>query len=310
MASPLTSSQFVRLLDERLTLVEENKWMELSSMIPTLYNVQSTNSAWEEYYSVGAVPDIPEFNGKISYLSIAPGYHTKIEPKEYSGGLQFERKLIDDKKYSVLDSRVEGLVTAAHRTQEKLGVRPFAYSTSTAFDFMTSEEGVALVSDSHSTKSGTSTASGFDNAGTTALSKTALAAARLAMKQFRNDISERIEISENLAIICPENLVDTAREIVGTPAGYEPTTTSANQINVAYNRYKIIPYPRLDDYDTNNWFLVDLDAMKKDLLWLNRITPETQHTVDFDTYIMKAAIYFRVAFGWKDWRWIYGSIVA
>ena len=201
-------------------MVEEAKYNELSSMIPQLYNVQSSDSAWEEYFAVGAVPDIPEFTGKVSYLPIAPGFHTLIEPKEYSGGLQVERKLIDDKKYAVLDRRAEGLVTSAHRTKEKLGVKAFANAFSTAFDFMQSEEGVSLCSSSHTTKSGTSTASGFDNSGTSALTKTSVAATRLLMRQFRNDISERIEVSDNLALVVPDNLADAAEEIVGTPSGF------------------------------------------------------------------------------------------
>lgn len=306
MGSPLDSSQFVRLLDERLREVAENEYSELSSMIPSLYRILPSDSAWEEFYSVGAVPDIPEFNGKISYLGIAPGYHTKIEPKEYAGGIQAERKLIDDKKYNVLDDRARGLMQAASRVREKKGVRVFAYIDSTAFDFMESEEGVALASSAHLTKAGTSTTYGFDNSGTSAFSKTSVAATRLLMRKFRNDISERIEIGDNLALIVPDNLADDAYELVGTPSGFQ---TGASDKNMEYKRYSVIPYLRLDDYDTNNWFMVDMANMKKNLLWIDRISPETKNTVDFETYMVKQAVYFRCAAGFIDWRWIYAHIV-
>lgn len=306
MGNPLDSAQFVRLLDMRLREVENNKYKELKSMIPELYNVINSDSAWEEFFQVGDVPDIPEFTGKVSYLSVSPGYHLKIEPKEYSAGLQVERKLLDDEKYGVISTKAERLVTAAHRTQEKKAVRPFAFAFSTAFDYMESEEGIALCG-SHTTKSGTSTASGFDNSGTSALSKTSVAATRLLMRRFRNDISERIELSDNLGLIVPDNLADAAAEIVGTPKSLD---TAEGNINTQYNRYKVIPYLRLDDYDTNNWFMVDLDAMKQDLLWVNRIPIETKRTVDFETYLLKMAVYFRIAYGWKDWRWCYGHAVS
>ncbi|MCK5616848.1 hypothetical protein KAR91_84080, partial [Candidatus Pacearchaeota archaeon] len=244
---------------------------------------------------------------KISYLGVAPGYHIKIEPKEYAGGIQFERKLIDDKKYSVLDNRVGGLMTAAQRTREKLGAQLFVNAFSTAFDFMTSEEGQALCSSSHSTKSGTSTASGFDNAGTSALNPTNVAATRIIMRGFRNDISERIDIGDDLALIVPDNLADRAHEIVGTPKGLD--TTEGN-INVQHGRHEVIPYLRLDDYDTNNWFMVDKKKMKEDAVWIDRVKPETKNTVDFNTYILQTAIYFRCAYGFKDWRWIYGHQVS
>lgn len=307
MASPLDSAQFVRLLDQRLREVAEAKYRDLPSKKETLFRVIPSNSAWEEFYSVGSVPDIPEFNGKLSYLGIAPGYHTKVEPKEYAGGIQSERKLLDDKKYSVLDSRAEGLMEAAHRVQSKLEARPFNYAFSTAFDFMESEEGVALCSDSHTTKSGTSTSSGFDNAGSTALSKSAVAATRLLMRKFRNDISERIEIGDDLMLIVPDALADTAYEIVGTDRGLY---TAEHTTNVQYQRHEVLPYLRLDDYDANNWYMVWKGQMKKDLIWVDRIMPELKNTVDFETYMVKHAVYFRCAWGFIDWRWIYGHNVS
>lgn len=307
MGSPLDSAQFVRLLDKRLRVVSENKYKELKSMIPMLFNMLSTDSAWEEFYSVGSTPDIPEFNGKLSYLGLAPGFNTRIEHKEYAAGIQSERKLIDDKKYGVLDNRASGLMEAAHRTREKKGVRAFANAFSTAFDYMESEEGVALCSTSHLTKAGTPTTSGFSNAGSTAASKTAVAATRLLMRKFRNDISERIDIGDDLAIVSPDNLVDTFEEIVGTPAGYD---TAAMDKNMDYKRYEIIPYMRLDDYDTNNWFMVWKSQMKKDLIWMDRIMPELKNTIDFETYAIKHAIYFRCSYGFIDWRFIYGHNVS
>jgi len=218
-----------------------------------------------------------------------------------------ERKLIDDKKYKVLDSRAEALMTAAQRTREKKAARVFTGAFSTAYDFMESEEGVALCSNSHTTKSGTSTSSGFDNLTTTALSKTSLAANRLAMRLFRNDISERIDIGDDLAIVVPDALADVAYEIVGTPAGYG---TAHLDKNMDYGRYEVIPYMRLDDNDTNNYFLVWKSQMKKDLFWIDRIAPEVNNTVDFETFMIKHSIYFRIAYGWQDWRWCMGAQVS
>ena len=307
MASPLDSSQFVKLLDTRLKEVSEAKYKDLPTMIDKIYNVIKSDSAWEEFYSVGAVPDIPEFNGKVSYLGVHPGFHIKVEPKEFAGGVQSERKLIDDKKFSVLDSRAEGLMVSAHRVREKQGVKLFSNAFSTAYDYMTNEEGVALCSDSHTTKSGTSTSSGFDNAGTSALSKTSVAATRILMRKFRNDISERIEISDHLALVVPDNLADTAEEIVGTPKGYD---TAALDKNTQYGRYEVIPYLRLDDTDTNNWYMVDKDAMKNDAIFVDRMKAEINNTVDFETYMLRTSAYMRCAYGWKDWRFVFGHNVS
>jgi phage major head subunit gpT-like protein len=273
-----------------------------------MFRVVDSDSAWEEFYDVGSVPDIPEFNGKLSTLSVAAGFHKIIEPKEFGAKIDIERKLVDDKKYGVLDNFASKLMTSAQRTREKTGVKLFSNSFSTAYDFMTkNEEGVALCSSSHTTKSGTSTATGFDNAGTSALSKTTVAATRILMRGFRNDISERIEISDNLGLIVPDNLADIAEEINGTPKGYD---TAALDKNTQAGRYEVIPYLRLDDTDTNNWFMVDLDAQKESAIWLDRITPEISSTVDFNTYLKEVALYMRHAYGYIDWRWVYGHAVS
>ncbi len=307
MPSPLDSAQFVRLMDKRLRKVVEAPFKELPTMIPEVYNVMSTDSAWEEFMDIGAVPDVPEFSGQITYLSIAPGFNTKIEPKEYAGGLQFERKLLDDKKYPVLDQRSKGLGTAAQRTREKLGVRIFAYGFSTAFDFMTSEEGIALCG-SHLTKAdGVSTATGFSNSGTSAFSKTSVAATRLLMRRFKNDIGQRIDLGDDLELWVPDNLADLAYTIVRTKEGLD---SADKNVNMQYGRYEVKPYLRLDDYDTNNWFMTSKSQRKNDFLWLDRIKPESKFTVDFDTYISKEAIYFRCAYGWIGWRGLYGHNVS
>ena len=307
MANPLDSAPFVRLLVADLREVSENAYNELPSMIPTLYRLLDSDSAWEEFYNVGDVPDIPEFNGKITYLARYPGYHTKIEPKEYAGGLQWERKFLDNKKYAVLRNESAGLMRAAHRVREKLGAGIFTGAFSSAFSFMESEEGVSLCSTAHLTKSGTSTASGFSNSGTTAFSKTGVAATRILMRKFRSDISERIDIGDNLALIVPDYLADDAYELVKTPKGMD---SAESNVNMAYGRYKVIPYMRLDDSDTNNWYMVDLDRMKQDLIWIDRIGPEPKTTVDFETYIVKQAVYMNVGYGFKNWRWIYGNNVS
>jgi len=308
MGVPITSSQQVMLLQANLREVGENKYKELKSMIPKMFRVVKSESAWEEFYDISSVPDIPEFNGKLSTLSVAAGFHKIIEPKEYGAKIDVERKLIDDKKYAVLDNMAEKLMNSAHRTREKTGVKLFANAFSTAYDFMTkNEEGVALCSSSHTTKSGTSTASGFDNSGTSALSKTTVAATRILMRQFRNDISERIEISDNLGLVVPDSLADIAEEINGTPKSMD---TAEGNINTQAGRYEVIPLLRLDDTDTNNWFMVDLDAQKESAIWLDRVMPEISSTVDFNTYLKEIALYMRHAYGYIDWRWCYGHAVS
>lgn len=308
MPNPLTSSQFVRLLDNRLREVSQDTITEMhkkETTITDFYRTLDSQGAFEEFYEIGALPDIPEFNGKLEYLSVAPGYYVKIEPKEYAGGITFERKLLDDKKYSVMNDRAGMLANSAVRVQMKIAIRPFAYAFSSAFDYMNSEEGVALCSDSHTTKAGVSTSSGFDNAGTSALTPTAVEATRIAMRRFRNDIGERILIDPDTLVV-PDSLEQKALEITQTDKGlYSAEGTK----NVQSGRWKVKVVPRLDDYDTNNWFMTDSTLQKRFLVWIDRVKPEPNNTIDFETFQIKHSVYFRCANGFLNWRWIMGHAV-
>jgi phage major head subunit gpT-like protein len=314
MGNPLASSQFMRLMDDRLRKVQVDAFKELPSMIDKIYGVIKSDKAWEEFYGVGAVPDIPTFSGTLEYLGVAPDYYTRIEPKEFAGGIQIERKLLDDDRYDVIKGRQNGLVESLHRVREKYGAQGLAYAFSSAFTFMSNEEGVSLCSTAHTTKAGTSTASGFSNAGSTAISKTAIGATRILMRQFRNDIGSRVVIEPDTLIV-PDTQFDAACEALGysgdTGASSMLDPDSGNgKINSQYKRFKVIPYPRLDDYSTKSWYMVDSKRMKEFLIWLERIAPEISTTKDFDTFMFKQAIYARFGYGWLNWRFIYGHNVS
>jgi len=305
--SPLNSAAFRKLLSKDMEEVSENAFNDLPQQGKGLYRTLSTAEATTEFYSVGGLADIPEFNGKLSYLGVSPGYWTKIEPKEFGAGVITERKFIDDNQWPVLRNHATSLVASNVRTQEKYRARPFNYMFTGAFDFMQSEENLSLCNDSHTTKSGTSTTSGFDNKGTSALDKTSVAATWLAMRRFRDMDSERIEMSDNYMLVVPDALGDAAEEIAGTQKSLD---TVEGNINPQYGRYKVFRYMRLDDYDTNNWSMVNVDQMKKYLLWIDRISQETDTIIDFETKAVKHSIYSRWGYGFKDWRWIYGHSVS
>jgi len=306
LVSPLNSAAFVKLLKKDMFEVSDKVYNELPQQGKELYRVISPDEAVTEFYGVSGLPDIPEFNGKLSYLGRAPGYYTKIEPKEFAAGVITERKFIDDNQWPVLRDHASELVRANARTQEKYRARVFNYAFSAAFEFMQSEENLSLCNDSHTTKSGTSTSSGFDNKGTSALDKTSVATTWLAMRQFRDSMSERIEMSDNYMLIVPDTLGDTAETIVGTVKSLD---TAEGDINPQYGRYRVFRYMRLDDYSTTNWFMVNVDIMKKMLIWIDRIANETDTIVDFETKSVKHSIYSRWGYGHKDWRWIYGHNV-
>lgn len=316
MANPMNSAQFMRLLDDRIRIVYKDKYSFLKSMIDRFFGVISSDKAWEEFFGIGAVPDIVPFNGKLEYFTVAPDFYTRIEPKEFAGAIAVERSLLDNDRYGVIKTRQEGLVDSEVRVREKYGVQPFAYAFSSAYTFMAeNEEGVSLCSSSHTTKADVSTSTGFDNSGTSALNKTNIAATRILMRQFRSNIGERCGNIEPDTIIVPDNLYAAACEALGYDAdtgavsALDPDSAN-NKINSQYKRFTVVPHPLLDDYDTNNWFMADSKLMKQYLLWINRIAPEIETTRDFETKQFKQSLYTVWGWGHTDWRWVYGHAVS
>ncbi len=311
MANPLTSPAFVKALQKELREISNDaiKYNDINEPLDQIFDVVTDSTrAWEEYMSVSALGDIPAFNGRLTTLGLTPGYSTKIEPAEYAAKVVMERKLFDDLQYNILLDRQEQLVKSALRIRNKHKVAILGNATSAAFDYMPAqEEGVALASNSHTTRvSGVSTASGFDNLGTSALNAVSVAAARIIMRKFRQANGERIDTGDNYALLVPDDLSFKAHEIIKTTNQVDSANNNANQQN---GLYTIISSLRLSDYSTSSWGMIDLSTAKKNFKWIQRVSAETNNTVDFDTLSMENSVYERHAGGFIDWRSYYHSNV-
>jgi len=307
MGNPLTSKQAVRLLDDRLTKLYWDRYNGLPKVRDQLFTTVNDSRAWLEYYAMGGVPDPAEMNGTITYQAVSPGYHQKIEPKEYAGGITIERRLLDTDRYDIVDRLPTGLATAANRKMNKIAHEPFIYHDSSAFTFLTSEEGVALCSNSHTTKAdGVSTSTGFDNLSTLAFDAVNLETVRIQSRGLKDDIGERIDTNFD-TIIHGTNDEEAVWEVMKTEGKLDEAN---NNLNFQRGRWKSICLPLLDDYDTNDWFIVDSSLMKEQLIWHQGVPLEFNNTTDFDTMMRKYADYFVCGWGFTDWRFIIGASVS
>jgi len=177
-----------------------------------------------------------------------------------------------------------------------------AFATSS--DFYVNSESVALCSNSHTTTSGASTASGYDNLTTSALSATAVAAARIQFVGFRGDQAERINCMPN-ELLFPPNLYEEAYEIINASGKVD---TDLNNPNVHQGQYKGIEWNYLTD--TNDWWMMDSAARGTMLHWVDRIPLEFAFIEDFDTLVGKWRAYMRYAHAHTNWRFILGAQVS
>jgi hypothetical protein len=306
MAVPHTSGQFGDLLDPRFQRIFHEEYDQLPDYLPDLFTMPPDNGRSDMRWSqVGAYGDIPAFTGSVTYQSAAQGFDTTATHIEFASGIQVERKLFDDDQYNIMDLRPAGLAESAQRTRQKHGARILNNAFSTDTFFYNNSEGVALCSNSHTTNaSGVSTATGFDNLVTTALSATALAAARIQMVGFRDDVGNRISIVPDELWI-PPGLYEQAFEIV---ASMGKVDTANNNRNVHQGAYTVKEWIYLTD--TNNWFLCDSGMRRKSVFWVDRVPVEFAFAEDIDTLVAKWRLYERYSNAWINWRWILGASVS
>lgn len=306
MAMPHQSGAFGDLLDIRFQRIFFERFKQLADMIPTLYNMTPHNGrdvmSWSQ---IGALGDWSAFSGRVEYDSMTQGYDTQMTYVEFASGIQVTRQLFDDDQFNVMDRKPSGLATAAQRTRQKHAARPFNNAFSVDNYFFNATEGVATCSASHTTPAaGVSTATGFSNITTSALSATAVAAARINFVKFRDDRGNRMDVMPD-EILIPPDLYETGYEIIQSSGKVD---SANNNRNVHEGSYKLVEWNYLTD--TNNWFLMDSSGRKENLIWSDRVPIEFAYAEDLDTIIAKWRGYMRYANAVPDWRWILGGSVS
>lgn len=305
MAVPHRTENFGDLLDIRFQRIFNDQYNQLPDMVGELFTYETPNGrSTMQWSSVGTLPDLEQFTGTIGYQSQHQGYDVTAAVLEFAGGTQVERKLFDWDQYNIMDQRPRALATAAQRTRQKHAAEILNRAFTVNSDFFTHTEGVAMCSNSHTTTSGASTSSGFDNLGTAAMSAVSVQAARLQMRGYRGDQGERITIAPD-ELWYPPDLEETAFEIISSSGKVD---TALNNKNINEGRYRGYDWEYLTD--TNNWFMVDGTMRRQNLFWVDDLPIEFGMIEDFDTLVAKFRAYTRYTMAWIDWRFIYGAQVS
>lgn len=279
---------------------------QLPTNIPALYDMPDKGPRGDsvKYSQVGTMGDWTQFTGTVPYNTISQGYDVTMTHVEFANGFQLERKLLDDDLYHIYSGRPKGLASSYNRTREGHGARTFNNAFSVDTFFSNNTEAVALCSNSHTTTSGASTTTGFDNLITSAFSAVALATAYIQMSQFRGDQAERFQVNPN-EILYPVDLYEAVFEVVNSMGKVD---TDLNNPNVHHGAYDMIRWNYLTD--TNNWFVMDSRLRREFLKWHDRIPVEFTFAEDQDTISAKWRGYARYTLGYVDWRFILGAQVA
>jgi len=306
MAVPSVSTNFGDLLDPRFQRIFHEQYRQLPNMLPKFYNFEPHNGRDNMTWSgVGAFGDWEQFTGSVNYDDVTQAYDTTLTWLEFTSGFQVERKLFDDDQFNIMEQRPRGLATAYQRTRQKHGARFFNNAFSNDLFFAVNTEGVAPCSNSHTTNAaGVDTTTGFDNLTTAALSATAVNAAVIQMRKFRDDRGNRMTITPNTMLV-PIDLREEAFEIVMSQGKVD---TANNNKNIHFEAFDTVEWEYLTD--TNNWFVMDTVNMNQMLYWVDRVESEFAMAEDIDTLIAKWRGYARYGAAWIDWRFINGASVS
>ncbi len=308
MPVPHSSGNFGDLIDKRITKLFYDELKMLLDYVGTLFSIETSSDAYEISSEVGALDDFTEFTGIVSYGSQNQGYDVRASHLEFSKGIQVERRLYDDDRHGVWQKRPIELANSWNRTRQKDAARLLNNAFSVDTKFYTHSEGVALCSDSHTTNSGASTASGFDNNVTSSLSAVSLSAARIQMSGFRDDIGNRYQ-SMARELWIPIDLFEQAQEIVQSSGKVD---SANNNVNVHKGKFEIMPNESGWNYmtDTNNWFIADPQLRKRFCVWYDRVALEFAQAEELDTLIAKWRAYGRYSNMYQNWRWVLGAQVS
>lgn len=304
MAVPHSVGNFGDLINKRVTKIFDDKFKELPDKIPTIYDVMKSNDSHETWSDVGTLPDFTQFSGTVNYQSMNQGYDVTATHVPFASGIQIERELYDDDRHNVWQKRPAALAESYHRTRQGHAARVYNFAASVDTFFYNNSEGVALASNSHTTTSGASTSTGFDNLTTASLSAVAVASARIQMRNFRGDQANRISVMPDKLVI-PVDLYEVAHEIVKSSGKVD---SANNNSNVHKDAYEIMDWEYLTD--SNNWFMEDSSMRKQFLIWFDRIPIEFAMAEELDTLVAKWRGYARYSWMWTDWRWLLAGVVS
>jgi phage major head subunit gpT-like protein len=305
---PNIASSFPDLLTADFAEVFFGVLQNTPSKLEMLFTKADKGPRGDQYTvsDVGTQTDWDDFDdvGSVQYSDIFQGYDVTATHKEFVKGFSIQRKLIDDEMHSIFSGRPRSMGDSYMRTREKHGARIFENAFVNDTFFYNHTEGVPLCSNSHTTTTGASTASGFDNLITDALSATAVASARIQMRKFRGDQAEIVNIRPD-EIWIPLDLEEKAFEI--TKSSHK-VDTDLNNRNFHEGSYQPIAWEYMED--VNNWFMCDSVLRKRNVFWIDRIGVEFKMVEEFDTFIHKWRGYSRYSNLYNDWRWVLGSQVS
>ena len=293
--------QLVKELEPGLNALFGLEYDRYENQTAEIFDSESSDRAFEEEVMLGGFANAsvkPEGQG-VTYDDAQETYTARYTNETIALAFALTEEAVEDNLYDKISTRyTKALARSMANTKQVKGSN--VLNNSTTGGSTAGGDGVALLSASHPTLSGTQT-----NLLTTAadLNETSLEAALIQISQMKDERGLKIAL-RGMKMILPVNLQFVAERLLNS-AGR--VGTADNDIN-AIKSMGMVP----QGYVINN-FLTDTDAwyIKTDapngLKHFNRAPIRTAMEGDFDTGNVRYKARERYSFGWSDWRGIFGT---
>lgn len=306
----MTSGQFPDVLDPAVDAFFSKDFEVVSqdSYYSKVANVIDLKRSYRKVSAMGRLPKLERFTGTIAYAVPEQLYDTTITPEEYALGCQIERKLYDDALFGDIKERVKDFANSVNETiEQEFFDAIFNNGYTSKPMYMSGGDGQNLFSASHPTSPNNSTT--MSNYTTNTLSHANVWTGITAMMAWTTAEGFLIRDMIPDVLLVGRNLIEKAHQIIHTEQVPGSGNWNANILNMSKDgdsRFglKVMYCPYITGY---KWYLISSKYAKKFLEFLWRVKPETFQTHESDTLIGKWATYCRLAFGYRDWRWVYGS---
>ena len=299
------SENFGKLLYPGLRKIFFETYSELPEQFTKIYNVQTSNSATETDYGLGAFGDWEERTGEldtVAYAKISEGGEVTYTHKAFTKGFMISRELNDDEKYGQMKKMAKALARAGRAKVEKDAIQVLTKGFQGQSGAFKGRDEKELFHNAHDLVDSEKTCS---NILTEELSEQSLKKAIQMMASQLDEAGNLIQMKATKLIV-PPALEDTALRLLHSTQ--LPGTNHNDTNEYLKDRLSVVVMDYLATTAGGNdkfWFLQDGNRHELNFFW--RIKPEFKHEEDFDTFVAKYRGYMRYSYGFSDWRGMVGS---
>ena len=93
--------------------------------MPLMFNVSNSERSQENHFGIGALAQMTEWDGSVSYQELAKGYENNYRHIKYSTGMKVEEAIMRFKEYKDIKKRANKMAQSVHKTIQKQAASPF-----------------------------------------------------------------------------------------------------------------------------------------------------------------------------------------